>query len=151
MKKWYILVTLLMIVLIFAVGRTEAAVVGAGDLRWEVFHEDQQRIIKYNRDSVTTFPRNYTAEVWMYTKFKKPVKGKMTENEDGEQVEVKFIFQRLIFDCNDVTYTQKEFLVFRWSDEAKVGHLQTNEVYQIVSNSPMDKLRGIVCYSKRRN
>ena len=151
MKLIHVAIALFIVAFIFIATKSDAAVVGAGDLRWEMIHEDQQRIIKYNLDSVTTYPRNYTAEVWMYTKFKTPVKGKMTESTDGKQVEVKYIFQRLIFNCQDMSYNQKEFIVFRWEDEAKVGHLQTNETYQIVSNSPMDKLRGIVCYTKRNH
>jgi hypothetical protein len=125
-----------------------AAVVGAGDLRWEQFHDSEISTLKYNLDSVTMFKREYRAEVWMYTKFKQPMKGKGTLNEAGEQVQIKYIFQKLFFNCNDVTYTQKEFIVYRWSDEAKVGHLQTNETYSIVAGSPMERLRGIVCYGK---
>jgi hypothetical protein len=126
-----------------------AAVVGAGDLAWEQFHEDGDKIEKYNLNSVTTYSRSYNAEVWLYIKFKRPVYGNATMNENGEKVEIKYVFQKLVFDCRNSSYVQKEFLVFRWSDEAKVGHLMTDQEYSIQGGSPMDKLRGIVCHSVR--
>ena len=128
---------------------THAAVVGAGDLRWEKFFENENRTMKYSLDSVSTYARRYEADVWIYTEFKQPVFGKFTENADNEQVKVKYIFQRLIMFCDKNTYTQTELFAFRWDDEANVGHLMTNENYNIKARSPMETLRGIVCNMKR--
>jgi hypothetical protein len=127
----------------------QAAVVGAGELTWETFFENNNRVLKYSLNSVRSYNRSYRVDVWMFTEFKQPVSGTATTNYDGENVRVKKIFQHLIMNCDDNSYTQTEFFAFRWEDEANVGHLMTNETYGIKGGSPMEQLKGIVCNMSR--
>jgi hypothetical protein len=125
---------------------SQAAVVGAGDLRWELFYEDSGRTMKYSLDSVTMMGKQYSpkAEVLFYTKFKQPYSSRETD-----YIEIKYVFQQVIFDCLNRTYKQTDFRVFDWADEYEVAHLVTSNIYAITGGSPMDKLRGIVCYTKK--
>lgn len=122
-----------------------AAVLGAGDLAWESFFEDNSRTMKYNRESLDQNIRSYQARIWLYTKFKQPF---IRQETDG--VPVKYIFQHVTFDCMSKRYTQTEMLVFDWESEANVGHLMTNEEYGVAALSPMDKLFGIACMFRRK-
>jgi hypothetical protein len=117
-----------------------AAVLGAGDLAWEPFFEDNSRTMKYNRESLDQNIRTYQARIWLYTKFKQPL---IRQETDG--VPVKYIFQHVIFDCMSKRYTQTEMLVFDWENEANVGHIMSSEEYGVTILSPMDKLFGIAC------
>lgn len=117
-----------------------AAVVGAGDLAWETFHDDGLRIMKYNRESLDQNQRSYQARVWLYTRFKTPFTRAET---DG--MAIKYVFQHVIFDCMDRSYAQTEMLVFDWENEENVGHLLSKTHYSIVAGSPMDRLWGVAC------
>lgn len=125
---------------LLAAGRASAAVVGAGDLAWEMFYENAARVLKYNRESLDQDKRSYQSRVWFYTRFKQPY-----ASAETDFIPIKYVFQHVVFDCMNKTYKQTEFLVYDWENEEIVAHLLTESRYQIISGSPIDRLWGLSC------